>query len=137
MPVTVWVKRMDVVGARYDIVKNVDTGQLVAEFIARWVAQEKLDAAPSLVSLRLVKCGARKPSAEEEKQAVELDDPSLNLADSNITETAWLLAFIASSAPRSPCAVSICAADSDHATGLGTVLQVDAPGVCTARARAL
>ena len=137
MPVTVWVKRMDVSGARYDIVKNVDTGQLVAEFIARWTAQEKLDAAPSLVTLRLVKCGARKPSAEEEKQAVELDDPSLNLADADITETAWLLAFIASSAPRSPCAVSICAADSGHATGLGTVLQVDAPGVCTARARAL
>ena len=129
MPVTVWVKRMDVVGARYDIVKNVDTGQLVAEFIARWTAQAKLDVDPSLVTLRLVKCGSRKPSAEEEKQAVELDDPSLNLADSNITETAWLLAFIASSAPRSPCAVSICAADSGHATGLGTVLQVDAPGV--------
>ena len=106
-------------------------------FIARWVAQAKLDVDPSLVSLRLVKCGARKPSAEEEKQAVELDDPSLNLADADITETAWLLAFIASSAPRSPCAVSICAADSGHATGLGTVLQVDAPGVCTARARAL
>ena len=95
MPVTVWVKRMDVAGARYDIVKNVDTGQLVAEFIARWVAQEKLDAAPSLVSLRLVKCGARKPSAEEEKQAVELDDPSLSLGDVNITGTAWLLAFVA------------------------------------------
>ena len=73
----------------------MDTGQLVAEFIARWVAQEKLDAAPSLVSLRLVKCGARKPSAEEEKQAVELDDPSLSLGDVNITGTAWLLAFVA------------------------------------------
>ena len=95
MPVTVWVKRMDVVGARYDIVKNVDTGQLVAEFIARWVTQEKLDAAPSLVSLRLVKCGARKPSAAEEKQAVELDDPRLNLAEAGITDGCSLLAFIA------------------------------------------
>ena len=137
MPATVWVKRMDVAGARYVDVENVDLEQTVSKFIARWVAQAKLDVDSSLVTLRLVKCGARKPSAEEEKLAVELDDPSLNLADSNITETAWLLAFIASSAPRSPCAVSICAADSGHATGLGTVLQVDAPGVCTARARAL
>jgi hypothetical protein len=128
---------MDVAGARYVDVENVDLEQTVSKFIARWVAQAKLDVDSSLVTLRLVKCGARKPSAEEEKLAVELDDPSLNLADSNITETAWLLAFIASSAPRSPCAVSICAADSGHATGLGTVLQVDAPGVCTARARAL
>ena len=134
---TVWVKRMDVAGARYVAVREVDLQATVDGFIARWVAQAKLDVDPSLVTLRLVKCGARKPSAEEEKQAVELDDPSLNLADSNITENAWLLAFIASSAPRSPCAVSICAADSGHATGLGTVLQVDAPGVCTARARAL
>ena len=98
MPVTVWVKRMDVAGARYGSVRGVDTRLTVDEFIAHWVAQEKLDAAPSLVSLRLVKCGARKPSAEEEEQAVELDDPSLNLADMDITGTAWLLAFIASSA---------------------------------------
>ena len=115
MPVTVWVKRMDVVGARYDIVKNVDTGQLVAEFIARWVAQAKLDVDSSLVTLRLVKCGARKPSAEEEKQAVELDDPRLSLDEAGITDGCSLLAFIASSAPRSSCAVSICAADSGHA----------------------
>jgi hypothetical protein len=128
---------MDVAGAQYVDVEKVDMEQTVSKFKSRWVAQAKLDVDPSLVSLRLVKCGLRKPSAEEEKQAVELDDPSLNLADSNITETAWLLAFIASSAPRPPCAVSICAADSGHATGRGTVLQVDAPGVCTARARAL
>ena len=137
VPVTVWVKRMDVAGARYVDLENVDLEQTVSKFIARWVAQEKLDASPSLVSLRLVKCGARKPSAEEEKQAVELDDPRLSLADAGVTDGCSLLAFIASSAPRSPCAVSICAADSGHATGLGTVLQVDAPGVCTARARAL
>ena len=83
---------MDVAGARYDIVKNVDTGQLVAEFIARWVAQAKLDIDPSLVSLRLVKCGARKPSAAEEAAAVVLDDPSLNMAEARVTGTAWLLA---------------------------------------------
>ena len=92
---TVWVKRMDVVGAQYVSVKSVNCETTVDDFKSRWVAQAKLDVDSSLVSLRLVKCGARKPSAEEEKQAVELDDPSLNLADSNITETAWLLAFIA------------------------------------------
>jgi hypothetical protein len=128
---------MDVAGAQYVSVKSVNCETTVDDFKSRWVAQEKLDAAPSLVSLRLVKCGARKPSAEEEKQAVELDDPRLSLDEAGITDGCSLLAFIASSAPRSPCAVSICAADSDHATGLGTVLQVDAPGVCTARARAL
>ena len=104
MPVPVWVKRMDVAGARYDIVKNVDTGQLVAEFIARWVAQAKLDVDPSLVSLRLVKCGARKPSAEEEKQAVELDDPRLSLAEAGITDGCSLLAFVAGASYRvRPC----------------------------------
>ena len=118
-------------------VENVDLEHTVSKFIARWTAQAKLDVDPSLVTLRLVKCGARKPSAEEEKQAVELDDPRLSLAEAGITDGCSLLAFIASSAPRSPCAVSIFAADSDHATGLGSVLQVDAPGVCTARARAL
>ena len=124
-----WVKRMDVVGAQYVDVESVDLEQTVSKFKSRWVAQAKLDVDPSLVTLRLVKCSARKPSAEEEKQAVELDDPRLSLADADITDGCSLLAFIASSAPRSPCAVSICAADSGHATGLGTVLQVDAPGV--------
>ena len=86
---------MDVAGARYVDVENVDLEHTVSKFIARWTAQAKLDVDPSLVTLRLVKCGARKPSAEEEKQAVELDDPSLSLGDVNITGTAWLLAFVA------------------------------------------
>ena len=91
-PITVWVKRLDVVGARYDFVKNVDPEQLVAELIARWVAQEHLDVRPSLVTLRLVACGPRKPSAAEEDAAVALDDPSLNIAEARVTSTAWLLA---------------------------------------------
>jgi len=134
---TLWVKRTDAVGARYAEVENVDPRATVSKLIARWVAELHLDCHPSLVSLRLVKCGARKPSSEEEKQAVELDDPRLSLAEAGITDGCSLLAFIASSAPRSPCPVSIFDADSGHATGLGTVLPVDAPGVCTARARAL
>ena len=136
MPVTIWVKRMDVAGAQYVSVKSVNCETTVDDFKSRWVAQAKLDVDPSLVTLRLVNAAGVDPTAEEEKQAVELR-PRLSLDEAGITDGCSLLAFIASSAPRSPCAVSICAADSDHATGLGTVLQVDAPGVCTARARAL
>ena len=95
VPVTVWVKRMDVAGAQYVDVENVDLEQTVSKFKSRWVAQAKLDVDPSLVSLRLVKCGSRKPSAEEEKQAVELDDPRLSLAEAGITDGYSLLAFIA------------------------------------------
>jgi len=90
----------------------LDLEQTVSKFIARWVAQAKLDVDPSLVTLRLVKCGARKPSAEEEKQAVELDDPRLSLAEAGITDGCSLLAFVASSAPRSPCTVSNYISDS-------------------------
>ena len=95
---------MDVVGARYVEVENVDLEQTVSKFIARWVAQAKLDVDPSLVSLRLVKCSARKPSAEEEKLAVELDDPRLSLAEAGITDGCSLLAFVAGASYRvRPC----------------------------------
>jgi len=97
-PVTVWVKRMDVPGAQYVSVKGVDLQQTVDDFKARWVAQAKLDLDPSLVTLRLVACGPRKPSAAEEEAAAVLDDPSLSLADVGITGTAWLLAYVESSA---------------------------------------
>ena len=86
---------MDVAGARYVDVENVDLEHTVSKFIARWTAQAKLDVDPSLVTLRLVKCGARKPSAEEEKQAVELDDPRLSLAEAGIMDGCSLLAFVA------------------------------------------
>ena len=109
MPVTVWVKRMDVVGARYDIVKNVDTGQLVAEFIARWVAQAKLDVDPSLVTLRLVNAAGVDPTADEEKQAVELR-PRLSLAEAGITDGCSLLAYVAGavSGQRVACLCVLC-----------------------------
>ena len=87
----VWVKRMDVLGAQYVAVKGVDAQQSVDDFTARWVAQAKLDVDPSLVTLRLVWCGARKPTAEEEKRAKLLDDPSRSLGESGISGTAWLL----------------------------------------------
>ena len=94
---TVWVKRMDLAGARYVAVREVDLQATVDGFIARWVAQAKLDVDPSLVTLRLVKCGARKPSAEEEKQAVDID-PFDTLAVAGVSDNCKLLAFIASSA---------------------------------------
>ena len=97
-----WVKRMDVTGAQYVDVENVDLEQTVSKVKARWVALAKLDVDPSLVTLRLVKCGARKPSAEEEQQAVELNDPSLSLAEAGVTGTAWLLAVFATDKFPSP-----------------------------------
>jgi BRCT domain type II-containing protein len=56
---------------------------------------------PSLVTLRLVKRGAGKPTAKQEEKAKAkakakvLDDPSLSLAQAKVTDTTWLLAFIA------------------------------------------
>ena len=94
-PITVWVKRMDVVDAQYAAVKGVDTLETVDDFKARWVAQAKLDVDPSLVTLRLVKRGAGKPTAKQEEKAKPLDDPSLSLAQAKVTDTAWLLAFVA------------------------------------------
>ena len=92
---TVWVKRMDVAGARYVAVKGVDLQETVDDFTARWVEQAKLDVDPSLVSLRLVKRGAGKPTAKQEAKAKVLDDPSLSLAEAKVTGTAWLLVFVA------------------------------------------
>ncbi len=102
-PITVWVKRMDVADAQYVAVKGVDLQQTVDDFKARWIAQTKLDVDPSLVTLRLVKRGAGKPTPTQEAKAKALDDPSLNLAEAKVTGTAWLLAFVAgvfAAAPR-------------------------------------
>jgi len=93
-PITVWVKRMDLADARYDFIKNVDPEQLVAELIARWVAEEKLDVRPSLVTLRLVKRGAGKPTPAQEAKAKALDDPRLTLAGAGFTDGCSLLAFV-------------------------------------------
>jgi hypothetical protein len=92
-PVTVWVKRTDMAGARYDFCKNVDPQQTVDDFKARWMAQEKLDVDPSLVTLRLVACADSEPTAEEEEAAVELD-PFDTLAAAGFTDSCSLLAYI-------------------------------------------
>ena len=80
---------------QYAAVKGVDLQVSVDDLKARWLSEEKLDVRPSRVTLRLVACGARKPSAAEEAAAAELDDPSLTLAEAGVTGTAWLLAVVA------------------------------------------
>jgi hypothetical protein len=97
-PVTVWVKRMDVAGARYTEVEAVDLQQSVSKFTARWVAQAKLDVDPSLVTLRLVPCTGLEPTADEEAAAEQLR-PRLTLAAAGVTDGCSLLAFVAG-APR-------------------------------------
>jgi len=92
---TLWLKSFGVADAQYAAVKGVDLQVSVDDLKARWVSQEKLDVRPSRVTLRLVSCGPRKPSAAEEAAAAELDDPSLTLAEAGVTGTAWLLAFVA------------------------------------------
>jgi hypothetical protein len=72
----------------------VDVLLTVDDFKARWVSQEELDVRPSLVTLRLVPCGARKPTAEEEQAAAELD-PRITLADAGFTDGCSLLAVVA------------------------------------------
>ncbi len=86
---------MDVAGARYVAVKGLDPQQTVDDFTALWVAAEQLDVRPSLVTLRLVKCGARKPTGKQEAKARVLDDPRLTLAAAGLTDGCSLLAFVA------------------------------------------
>ena len=91
-----WVKPAGVPGAQYCAVKGVDLqATTVYDLQARAVAEDKLDVPPSRVTLRLVACSARPPSADDEAAAVALDDPSISLADAGVTGTAWLLACVA------------------------------------------
>ena len=85
---------MDVPGARYADVENVDLEQTVSKFITRWIAQAKLDVDPSLVTLRLVKSSEAEPKPKEEAIAKELC-PRLTLAAAGITDRCSLLAFVA------------------------------------------
>ena len=96
---TLWLKRTDVEGARYDLIKHVDPGQLVAELIARWVSDKKLDVEPSLVTLRLAKRGPGEPTAAEESNSTLLADPSATLRGAGVADGTWLLACIASAPP--------------------------------------
>jgi hypothetical protein len=105
-PATLWVKRTDVVGARYVALRDVDLALTVDELATRWMTLAKLGMDPSLVTLKLVKCGAGKPTSAQEEAAALLDDPSVKLAEAQVTGTAWLLAVVAGACPRS--ATRIC-----------------------------
>jgi len=95
---------MDVQGARYSELEEVDLQQTVSKFIARWVAEEKLDVRPSFVTLRLViTAGGEEPTEAEEASAVVLR-PRLSLAAAGVTDGCSLLAFVAGS----PGANSLC-----------------------------
>jgi hypothetical protein len=92
---TLWVKRTDKVGARYAEVENVDPRTTVSKFIARWVASEKLDVTPSLVSLRLLSyTGEEEPTPEREASAAVLQ-PRKTLAQAGVTDGSWLVAEFA------------------------------------------
>ena len=84
---------MDVLGARYVAVKGVDVQQSVDDFTERYVAEEKLDVRPSLVTLRLVIAAEDEPTEAEEAAAFVLR-PRLALADAGVTDGCSLLAFV-------------------------------------------
>jgi len=85
-------------------VEDVDLQQTtVSKFTKSWAADVQLGVHPSLITMRLVSHGARKPSAAEEAAAAVLDDPSLSLSDAGVTGgTAWVLASVADTAVAFP-----------------------------------
>ena len=83
-------KRTDVPDALYSTLTGVDVRKTSVGDLRTRVAA-RLDVDPSLVTPRLVRCCTRKPTANEEKTAVVLDNPLLTLAAAGITGTAWLL----------------------------------------------
>ena len=84
-------------GARYAEVENVDPRATVSKLIAHWVASEKLDVTPSLVSLHLVPCpcsGEEEPTPEQEAEATVLP-PRKTLAQAGVADGSWLVAVFA------------------------------------------
>ena len=84
-------------GGRYADFEGVDPAQSVSKFTARWVAELKLDCHPSLVDLRLVKCGpdrltkdpAERKAAEEAATVLHPED---TLAEAGVADGSWLVA---------------------------------------------
>jgi hypothetical protein len=99
--ITLWVRRKGATTLQYASLKGLDAQQTTVEDVKeRWANQANLKVTDlSHVTLRLAKCGAHKPTPAEEVASVELDDPSLTLADAGITGTAWLLAETAGAWP--------------------------------------
>ena len=101
---TLWVKRTDKSGAQYDD-STAAPNETIAQFRRRWVASEKLDVTPSLVSLRLVKRGPEKlTKAPAERSALEEAastlDPADTLVEAGVTDGSWLVAVFAASPSR-------------------------------------
>ena len=92
---TLWVKRTDVVDAEYSAVHGVPPTLRVDALKMRWVASEKLDVTPSLVSLRLVPhTGEDEPTAAQEAAATTLN-PRKTLAAAGVADGSWLVAVFA------------------------------------------
>jgi hypothetical protein len=102
---TLWVKRTDWKKAQYSAVHGVDLQQTVDDFKACWVRDKQLGVDPSLLTLRLVKCGRGAPDAAAEDASSVLSDPSLSLREAGLQPTSWLLADFAGDAGMLPCAV--------------------------------
>ena len=68
------------------------------EFIARWVAQARLELDPGLVSLRLVPDTGNKeePTPAQEAAATVLP-PRKTLAEAGVADGSWLVAVFARS----------------------------------------
>ena len=98
---TIWVKRLDVPGARFASVKDVDLLQTVDALTESWAAEVLPGVHPSLITLRLVSRGTRKPSAAEEEAAAlhEPLDPRDSLAAAGVTDGCSLLASVAGTPP--------------------------------------
>jgi len=97
---TLWVKRTDAREAEYSAMYGALPTLTVDALKLRWVASEKLDVTPSLVSLRLVKRGpdrltkvpAERLAAEE---AATTLDPADTLAEAGVVDGSCLLAVFA------------------------------------------
>ena len=85
---TLWVK-----GPRgdYGKFKGVNSEQDVNDFTARWASDVALDVHPSFVSLRLVRCAGKEPTAEEEAAAAVLS-PRRTLREAGVADGSSLLA---------------------------------------------
>ena len=114
---TLWVKRTGD-GTQYDDIAAVPS-ETVAQFKRRWVAQEKLEVTPSLVSLHLVHRGpARLTKDPAERKAAEeaatVLDPSDTLAQAGVTDGSWLVAEFASQASEPSTATLLRLLESAH-----------------------
>ena len=96
---------MDVAGAQYAEVEDVEPQLAVSKFKARWAKDVALDVHASLVSLRLVKCGPGVPTASEEAAALPLE-PRLTLREAGVADGSSLLAKVAGACNTAACTVA-------------------------------